>query len=360
MRKNKGLELLSIIGSIASVLGLFFLGHYFIQITHGNDSPVITGHDNVINIEKGMSREVHPQPHITINYMRLFGAVQVPWVMGTIYYHNGGIEGGNSFDPIDSDLAVDEPLRRFFSTWKYRNAKPIKTELWDNQYGGGFINLPMCISLKGDQKAMDYLTVLDYYHNNYVGDETDEEFYKDMIASITKAAERTHSPPLSKEKRDHMWRYIETKSQHIGFLFLLIENTSNVPINDLRIKYKEFVNMAPTRWIKPPRCYGCECSNTHIDSYPKYQIVDRCLHDTADEKEKTLYSLSAGESALLLLSVYIRDKDGYPERYISNVMKPTSISFIDPNSQTLSQIAVREPRKEKAAQIPVPFGWFGQ
>ena len=292
---------------------------------------------------------------ITINYMRLFGAIQVPWVMASTYYYKLGIHQG---ERIDKSLPADAPLAKFFSTWKYKSAEPIKTALWDEQCGGGFINSLMCIGMEGDRKGLDYLARLQF-NTSFVGDETQDEFADRLKRTLPDVAKRTGSRLLTQNQLRKLCDYVESKSQNIGFLFLILENKSPVPISEVKISYKEFINSKTTRWTSSPGCYGCECIKPDIATYPQHQYVDGYFKNISNNKTKTIYSLSSGESVIMLLSVYLKDGSGYPDRYLSNVIKPVSISFSDPSSQIISQ-NVREPLRDKAAQIAVPFGWFGQ
>lgn len=313
-------------------------------------------HRVFMNVQPSKPRQ---KTALSINYMRLFGAYQVPWLMNTIYQvKHGAYKGKPSMVPIEGNLSADEPLYRFWKSWQYSRSMPLKTSLWDDFSRDAPISL-LCAACENKQMAMDYLTIADFWANNGPGSEPHE--LQEMVRKYIPApAKRAGVTVLSDENVGKMYATVANVSHNVGFLFLIIENVSDGYVSDIKLNYKESVYNAVIKIERRDKMYGCQGFELDFGRLATPAMLSNELQNTRTENQKTFYGLKKGDSVLWLLAVYLKDDKGFPKRFLSHVIKPTRITYREPISQQLVSLRVRDPLGEKAATIAVPFGWHGQ
>ena len=109
--------------------------------------------------------------------------------------------------------------------------------------------------------------------------------------------------------------------------------------------------------------YFTDLSLTYLP-IPTDSPVAYCLQSLGAEarrlgaKHQTLARLNPGQSAIVLLSVYDRDDEGFEERFLDEGILHKEVAFkIDGRSQA---IAVRSLRRKQALVVSLPFGWYEQ
>lgn len=291
----------------------------------------------------------------SINYMRLFGAYQVPWVIQSLYVSNA--ESDESILPISSVLGENEPLYKFWESWEYAKSKPLKTKLWEEYLRLDSFDL-LCIAINDDKKALDYLSIIDFHRQN-IGEVGEADFEGVLKKEFSEVAVRAKALPFTNEKYMRMHKYIEKQSQNIGFLFLIIENTTDKIFEDVTINYKDYSNKNKAHRDNNIQ-YGCSYDKIDTSKFPSASEAEAALLGEANEKHKTLYQLKPKDSIMLILEIYIKDKQGYPQKYISDITKPISLTYREATSNTKTALDIRGPLRDQAAQILVPLGWYGQ
>lgn len=259
-----------------------------------------------------------PEASLAVEYARLFGAIEVPILVQiqstgepTCNDHMCNIRHEYS-DPPARDVGysvqtghVAPELVKFWKTrWPYRDALVVSTDLWkrvakDGMYGVQALR-------KADPKLGQCIHMLlapwEYKRSNY--------------------------EPLACTKED-------TKS--VGYLFLVIRNTSGKHLSDVAISYQDIPEPTPV-----------------ADYLQSLDTDTRVI----GARQKTIAGLKPGQTALLLLTVYAEDGRGFEQKFLDSGILPREVAFkIEGRAQAM---LIRSPRREKALVASLPFGWYLQ
>lgn len=156
-------------------------------------------------------------------------------------------------------------------------------------------------------------------------------------------------------------------TKNVGFLFLLIENSTENRLDEIDISYKYEKANAPLFKYD-------SVNHSNIDSLKESKVKFRS-HDELKEvfgssasfeeklkkneiEKKRLPSLKPGQSIIWLLNVYLKDDKGYPSSNLLDVTKPISVTY--KIEETTITEEIREPLKDKALKITLPNGWYYQ
>jgi hypothetical protein len=137
-------------------------------------------------------------------------------------------------------------------------------------------------------------------------------------------------------------RYLQNVALSVGFLFVIVENASDVDVDNVILSYKSIDSKV-----------GCGTRRSDPSRIEKDLM-------SATEREMVVPLLEGRESLLWLLGVYVKDANGYPASYVSEVVRPTSIRYRTRDSGQQHTADVRLPLMDRAAKIAIPFGWYGQ
>lgn len=329
-------------GSLASIVALWF--------TVFSSGDVTTKHTN----DKSNSPAIENGSNVLIfDYMRLFGALEVPLFMELIsqevsvqkskmmpefFYdvkYKGKDNKGNKASVVSKDL-ID-----FWRTrWKYKSALPFKNELWET-YAGSF----------------DEGTNLYWNSINTINDL--------LKFSVSFNINDSGEPPIRllktlgiKASEIDIDNLDGITSENIGFLFLIIKNDSKKTLHDVAITYKKYENKF-------------KLYNYHDDNYEEkinrennvalktaLSPVDLKTKEKFLLEEKVISAFEPEDTFIWLISIYKKDINGFPEKYLTNVYEPVSVSY-NKNSENINTV-IRKPYKDNAMRISVPSGWFGQ
>lgn len=344
---------------IITTLLIFYFGT-FISRKAQSISPSSTSlsyHLLKKNNEESINDSIHLYDQaISIEYMRLFNVEGVPYLMNFIENPNIVKEYEIS-KPIDihSPLFYSEEFKNFWSSeWYFKNAKPLMVPLWKND-----------ISF---ESALDP-TAEDYY--SYFRMQRPTESIMDYFEPSDLL---TFGKPLdSIEGRGH-------SPEDIGYLFLLMKNTTNTNFNEMSIIYRNYKNPWPeTGYFKLDKeGYEWPCNtidfnnNGEIDCIEEYLgfinrpdirkkalkpgHLEKCLSQSLDTIR--VANVRPGDTFIWLVSVYRCDPDQLVELYLTDVIVPLSFEIITDRG-TFSQ-PIRQPYGKGAARLFIPQGWAGQ
>jgi hypothetical protein len=350
-------------GSIASLIALvlYFLPTHQpnIEQTSGSQSQVIHAQNSVINIEAGLtqltndssathsngSKESIEATLLTPDYMRLFGAIEVPLFMdlfGRNLHFQVNPRFGDNFYSFDrtSDNVVSGKLRDFWlKEWKYSGAHPLQTRLWKQIQGDYNAGVSLYFTSLAPTKAdaITFARTIDEGSGEFVGAALDS-----LHVSFDSARDQ----------------YSETGSGQIGFLFLILSNTTKQTLVDIEISFYEYPNKLKIKdWI------WADSSNLFKLNWPDPRLLaltDTGIQETADPIESSvkIASASLGESFIWLISIYRADTDGLPLFYLTDVQIPREIYGLINGTKRRQHL--RKPYLLQAARVIVPYGWFGQ
>jgi hypothetical protein len=133
---------------------------------------------------------------------------------------------------------------------------------------------------------------------------------------------------------------LKRRSLEIGFLSIIIENTSGATLRSLQFHYLEVVKTAPL---------ALPFDDAHT-------IEDALA--AAQDQQLTLPELKPGGSVLWLLAIYRKDDRGFPESYASSVTRPIRVDFTQ--AGRTKSVTIRKPLLDKAVTVAVPYGWYMQ
>jgi hypothetical protein len=146
-------------------------------------------------------------------------------------------------------------------------------------------------------------------------------------------------------------------SSRIGFLFLVLENTSADPLADVQLEYKHFERdevMASV--LDEIEASGAE----NLDKLSK--LANRSKSIQAIRNHPTVKKfgpfLKPGEQLIWLSSVYRARADHFEERFLRPWDMPTRIGYAVRGKRQTEDI--RLPRRHNTVPVAMPFGWYQQ
>lgn len=291
------------------------------------------------------------------NYMRLFGAGGVPCLMEIIESKTGiakttdypvyHIKGKKNSSYVSNELA-----EFWINKWEYKEAVPVKTKLWEKFCGNiqsGFDIYWTSLSSKTED-AIAYASFI----GNEVGG-----WDGDLPLKLREEMER-FVDSANKDRR-YSSKYVDffsgeelgVQSNDIGYLFLILTNTTESEISDINVLVKEFYNRLKI-----------EKKNYSIfktRSNPKvHALTDDSIRVTKNYVADTLMiaSLKPQKSIIWFLGAYKKNENSLPDFYLTNVVMPQKIIYRA--GPEIYYDTVRQPYGIKAARLYVPNGWYNQ
>lgn len=289
------------------------------------------------------------KPQITFDYMRLFGAIEVPLIMRIISkkykFKKLPEKYGRKYYKLAEDFEggqqiISKDLYKFWKKkWFYKNALPIKNDLWE-----------YCIEKNRHAKNI-YFT--------FAGNSQHEilDFSKNVNIDGAGCLGSQVEEKISTKLQQKNYKNNCFGSAGAGYLFLIISNTGKKTISDITLEYKTYNTGGE---IKE---YSISALNTLISnaefSERNYDVPKRTLKDYSFEiNSKEISSLAPGDSLIWILGIYTRNTDGFPQNYITPMIEPLSMRFLCDGDKMHQKI--RKPSEEKAIKIDIPDGWFKQ
>lgn len=283
---------------------------------------------------------------IGINYMRLFGAFEVPLLMSFIsrtpkFDKAFGDEewahfnvANEEYGPVNSDI-----INFWKNDWEFKDALPVLNPLWAKYRGNQDAGKDLYFSAL-EPSTEDFLSFAASPPINQSGCEAKEvsKFY-----NIEHADEDWDLNPPG------------LKSKDIGFLFLIITNDSDEKITDLEFKFTEFENQYSTRAYEYGNLFK-DLSSYQSPSEIALHGVDQ--NTVGVEKIVKVSAIEAGKSLIWLTSIYRADREGLPDVYLENVLRLDRITA--KKGRATFKRKIREPYGKLAAKVEVPYGWFSQ
>lgn len=286
--------------------------------------------------------------HFDLNYMRLFGAVEVPLYMTLMSNTPGATEVEKTPDEnyfivkygTDSRETVHRDLIDFWKeNWNYAGCIPFQTELWKSLVG----NKRAGINLYWNSIGAEAADLLSFASDTNV----------DEDASVPDDFARQLNIPYEEISKKY---FGGRESDCVGFLFLLIENSSSTHLSDIVVSYRQYSND-----VKIHEFIKSEAIKDKIERDRSVVLEGALTPDTmcsSTHQKRYVSSLALGNSLVWLLSAYLKDADGLPFIYLTEVSVPTKIEYIH-NGRKYKK-AIREPYGKKAMRLDIPNGWFGQ
>jgi hypothetical protein len=261
---------------------------------------------------------------ISYSYTRAFGALQVPQFLRGMYseYPNFGMQ----FLPTDT-------IQRFWDSWPHKHCRLVETEayreLFDNEQGHYLSaqELLKNVALEDPASADFFTTVIDYelIEQNIPDIEWDVQIPFSEYQIYRKIVPGNYTT-------SEVYDAIVHASDQVGFLLLFMKNESDKALNNITLTY-----------------------HRHEHSHPLEQAIKSDELKLKVKKTMIIKHLQAREEILMLLEVYRKDQNGYPQAYLSSVDWPEKLT-----GRSFRPFTFSAPNRDKAAKIPFPFGWSGQ
>ena len=286
---------------------------------------------------------------IKVNYMRLFGAIEVPFLMDLI-----GTEpefsswGEDDEDPfyyrVKGDGFVHLAGKRLVSFWKkkwrYKKVRPLLNSLWTD------------VAADKDAGKRFYWRALSGHPTDIVGYASHQDIDEDG---------ENWSRVAASQRLEITWSELQktgfTLSKDVGYLFAIFEHVGKNPIYDVALQLDWYANpLGRNRRFADP--------SPHMrrrigGSAAAIALKPEQLEKPGVPQILRIASIEPGESFITLLQVYRSDTDQLPEYFVSDCYVPRSWKWEDSSGHHLQQ-AIRPPFGKTAARIAVPSGWFGQ
>lgn len=292
--------------------------------------------------------------NLIFSYARLFGAFQVQFFLKAENSKSKYLDDKSKYDCDLLKLFSDaDKAKKFYNSWKHKDAYPVMTTTWReyfNDEGGGqsaydllaFANSEDEIGnsyakyLNDDkvfEKIFEYYRVVKHYSKTRL-EQLDFYCSQDSFEAYLKAI-GIQIPYEKVEER------IKKNSNKIGFLVLYIKNVSDSILLNISIDSKTV--------------YGF-----NVNSTGKAADVDIAIENMIENETTLIPYIEPKQTIMLLLSIYKKDKNGYPDIYLSSVVQPVKITYNIKGKKKLFKQQIRGAFKDKAARFYMPFGWFNQ
>lgn len=307
---------------------------------------------------------------ITISYMRLIGALQATLILKTMFEDTfatafGDDPGESGQRSIDIVKPTTQQLYQFWKTWEYRSARPLLSPTWQQLFPIGETGVGSGVALlKEATKDEDFKMQWKMFHGR-------------ECPITTGAGANDMFCEGGKYTRETLVDIVPTESNKLGFLCLMIHNSSPMPLRDVRIDYRVQVKRDIARPYMPANAVDEELDpavkrdparHDLLENYgPNHGALtlDQFLpashgQDDVVTETKVVDEMPGNGTFLWLVSAYVRDSSGYPLEYIATVSQPVAISYKLRPGGSIHRGLVRRPLYDKAAKIPLPFGWSHQ
>lgn len=279
---------------------------------------------------------------ISVSYMRLFGAVEVPLLMRLIG-HEGPFP---KFGEIPSyretpDGIISEEMNTFWrKKWTYRKAMPVINDLWSTYCGSRWSGVNL-------------------YFNSLRATKEDLLTFSSCIevdAAFCLALEVAEHHKFTYDQAWYPDRGTGTKPSDIAFLFVILQNKTGATLEDLELEWKVYKNPLLLRSYEPKHLF------TPLSDWPNPEhaaLTDEVFDLTTQKREcKKIALLRENDSLIIALSAYKADAKGFPDFYLTDVTVPVKVSAMLKGVRASQNI--RKPFLDKSAKILVPNGWFHQ
>lgn len=270
----------------------------------------------------------------SIQYMRAFGASKVPLFMQYVISKDG-----------DNDIIAAPEFRKY---WRERWEKPlypVANNIWNE-----IINNDMTfeqIYAKTIEPERDQ--VINFYlSKNY--DNYNERRY--IVMKLEKGFGKNIDPNWNTRKN-------EINESDIGFLFIIIENDTDVNFYNVELLYDEIKNNINIDHFLSS-LYSPSDNIFKLDwKSPRSIAVKEDMIEKVEKvkESKNIACIRKGEAIIWLLCIYSAKKDGMPDYYLSDIQIPYKLRFIIKGKRQIEQ-EIRAPYGEKAARISLPKDWL--
>ena len=287
-----------------------------------------------------------PPPVFGVNYMRLFGAVEVPFLMDLI---GATFEFRRAFGPyfgleppLGVTVAEHELVRFWKKKWPYKKARPLLNPLWRDIAGQ---------KEEGQRLYWRALngTAVDIagYASHPTIDEDGEQWQR---------AARAQGLQVSYET---LQRKRFTRSEEVGFLFGIFECLGKKRLLNVTLSLDQWHNpLARDPRFLTPQPFRKQRQRLRPESIA-LRDDGREPQGDSSRLELHLAEVRPKESFIALLQVYRSKPDGMPFFHLTDAHLPRHWQWIDDEGQGRAE-AIRAPAGPAAARICVPSGWFGQ
>lgn len=300
----------------------------------------------VLNFTNTDNSSQKQKQHIKFDYMRLFGAIEVPLIMNLIESgENLTFEAEESFGKWRGDYLfyktnkgklIQQDLVKFWKKeWEYKNLRPVLTPLW-RKYSGK--------KRKG----------IDLYWSSI---ETKEDLFQFAINSDIDEDGSLANEAENKFKVGYDdWETIKgLKSEDIGFTFLIFKNFSDTYLFDVSIECLEIA-------VKEPKEFESSLFYEKIEDFPNINFEKILPENKVDIEQKKILKIANIEPKggfILLNNIYVANDNLLPGIFKEKILIPQKITYNNDNMESISY-KIRNPYLEKAARIKIPSGWSGQ
>jgi|GEM_PF-6548014 hypothetical protein len=279
---------------------------------------------------------------LTVSYMRLFGAVEVPLLMKMV-----GHQG--PFPPFDEmpyrkgpdGSPISEEMCDFWKKqWVFKDAMPVLNDIWSTYCGNRWQGVNL-------------------YFNSLRPTSEDLLTFSSCIEVDAACCLAPEVAEFHELKYDEEW-YPDggtgTKPCNIAFLFVILQNNTGVTLEDLEFELKAYKNPLELRAYQSKHLF----TPLHEWPNPEHEALTDQLIDLAAPvtESKKIALLHRGGSLIIALSAYKANQDGFPDFYLTDVTVPVGVSATIKGIRVSQKI--RKPFLDKAAKVLVPNGWFHQ
>lgn len=330
---------------------------------------------------------------ISESYVRLSGAAGVYPLLGLI--EGGGSkytsELGDSCSP-NNGIGVDCSILDFWSGSDFSDAKPLLNENWTKANNSDFLRQAV---FTASSNSVDHFFCHEFFTKNWVdilrynsgrfyinvnspffeGNAADPAF-RQPLSLVPRSLGFSENPQeverqlldngfspvdsadlISSEsgmgkdilesfapKKRYLWEVCRPllQSGNVGFLFIVVENSSRYTLTNVYIDYEVFYqnDTQDLFW-----------ENLDLDG-------DELIDDMEKTRTQRLPDMSPGEQFLILSSIYAAGDDNFERFQLTPLELPLAINYKTEGRDQMERI--RLPRRRAVFPIPMPLGWYRQ
>jgi len=319
-----------------------------------------------------------PQPALTEGYARLVGGIEVPIFIqiltagGAMLNDNSARIGRDDGAPQPQWLKannvkgykgeISQSLGSFWQQSPFKDAKPLFTPLWKEFAEDPMSGMRLIFQMRGN-KTQD-LACLIHIGAPWLLDRRGED-HKRTVSSyaVYWFFHNSTRPPLQRPLEytvtadEVPLSCTDQITKTVGFLFLVLENTSPDAVSELQIDYKDM----------PPNELSIhlldDLEKVHATSIDETQILGQKIeYEHMLDAQRTITKfgpfLKPHQQLIWLISVYRTTSDDYEAEFLRSWSLPLRATY-KVNGRPQSQV-IRLPHRRNAIPIALPFGWYQQ
>lgn len=285
---------------------------------------------------------------VSVEYARLFGGSEVPLLLkflGREWTVKDSSPSWGPFDLLESNgelTPAHKDFVRFLSTFPLTPTFKASRPLW--------------AKYEGNKRLGQKLSFL------AVGPDIDELNKWIVENDIDESGQMCEHFEVGDQYADKNGTTFERK---VGFVFLIVRNTSNIDLVDVTVEFEKYEHFAIDLALDDFEIKDDGEKSYYEQLLQVFQAKGapgdylRKMHQESEcTEEYRIDRLGVDQSCMFLMGVYVCDEYGLEQYLLDDYYSPKRVKYT--RGRDRRSIYIRKPYGKRAARLTVPYGWFSQ